>query len=73
VINAPIEAVWAELTKLRGTQHAMMDTVLESSLEVGAPLYYRSPDGRRIFIVGRVVEVDPPKRFVHTQRAHHEG
>jgi uncharacterized protein YndB with AHSA1/START domain len=68
VIQAPIEAVWAELTKLRGTQRAMMDTVLESSLEVGEPLYYRSPDDTRIFIVGRVVEVDPPKRFVHTQR-----
>jgi uncharacterized protein YndB with AHSA1/START domain len=46
----------------------MMDTVLESTLEVGAPLYYKSPDGRRVFIVGRVVEVDPPKRLSHSQR-----
>ena len=51
-IAAPIEAVWAELTRLDGRQRAMMDTVLESSLEVGAPLYYKSPDGKRVFIVG---------------------
>lgn len=68
VIAAPIEAVWAELTRLDGKQRAMMDTVLESTLAVGAPLYYKSADGRRVFIVGRVVEVDPPKRLAHTQR-----
>jgi uncharacterized protein YndB with AHSA1/START domain len=68
VIGAPIDAVWAELTRLGGRQRAMMDTVLESALEVGAPLYYKSPDGKRVFIVGRVTEVDPPKRLAHTQR-----
>jgi uncharacterized protein YndB with AHSA1/START domain len=67
-IAAPIEAVWAELTRMDGRQRAMMDTVLESTLAPGAPLYYRTPDGKRVFIVGRVVEVDPPKRLVHTQR-----
>jgi uncharacterized protein YndB with AHSA1/START domain len=67
-IAAPIEAVWAELTRLDGRQRAMMDAILESTLEVGAPLYYKSPDGRRVFIVGRVVEVEPPKRLAHTQR-----
>ena len=67
-IAAPIEAVWAELTRLDGRQRAMMDTVLESSLEVGAPLYYKSPNGKRVFIVGRVVDIDPPKRLAHTQR-----
>ena len=68
VIAAPIEKVWAEITKLDGKQRAMMDTVLDSTLEPGAPLYYKSPDGKRVFIVGRVVEVDPPKRLSHTQR-----
>lgn len=66
-IAAPREAVWAELTRLDGRQRAMMDTVLDSALEPGAPLYYRSPDGRRVFIVGRVVEVDPPRLLSHTQ------
>jgi uncharacterized protein YndB with AHSA1/START domain len=68
VIAASIEAVWAELTRLDGKQRAMMDTILESTLQPGSPLYYKSPDGRRVFIIGRVVEADPPKRLSHTQR-----
>ncbi|USX48175.1 SRPBCC domain-containing protein [Lentzea sp. HUAS12] len=68
VIAAPIEKVWAEITKLDGKQRAMMDAVLDSSLEPGAPLYYRSTDGTRVFVVGRVVEVDPPRLLSHTQR-----
>ena len=68
VIQSPMEAVWKELTRLDGRQRAMMDTVLESTLEVGAPLYYKTPDGKRIFIIGRVLEVDPPRRLSHTQR-----
>jgi uncharacterized protein YndB with AHSA1/START domain len=76
-IAAPITTVWAEITKLGGKQRAMLDTVLRTTLEggndrttlvVGAPLYYTSEDGKRVFIVGRVVEVDPPHRLVHTQR-----
>ncbi|HEX8866006.1 MAG TPA: SRPBCC domain-containing protein [Lentzea sp.] len=68
VIAAPIEKVWAEITKLDGKQRAMMDAVLDSKLEPGAPLYYRSTDGKRVFVVGRVVEVDPPRLLSHTQR-----
>jgi hypothetical protein len=37
VINAPIQAVWDELTRLDGKQRAMMDTRLDSTLEVGCP------------------------------------
>ncbi|MEU6155468.1 SRPBCC domain-containing protein [Actinosynnema sp. NPDC047251] len=68
VIAAPIGAVWAELTKLDGKQRAMMDAVLDSDLRAGAPLYYRPADGTRVFVVGRVVEVDPPRPLSHTQR-----
>lgn len=68
VIAAPIAAVWAELTKLDGKQRAMMDAVLDSELQAGAPLYYRSPDGKRVFVVGRVVDVNPPRLLSHTQR-----
>jgi uncharacterized protein YndB with AHSA1/START domain len=67
-IAAPVEAVWAELTRLDGRQRAMMDTVLDTALEPGAPLYYKSPDGKRVFIVGRVISVEPPRRLSHTQR-----
>jgi uncharacterized protein YndB with AHSA1/START domain len=67
-IAAPIKAVWDELTKLDGRQRAMMDAVLDSTLEAGAPLYYKSADGKRVFVVGRVVEVDPPRLLSHTWR-----
>lgn len=65
-IAAPIEAVWAELTKLGSVQKAMMDTILDTTLEPGAPLRYTSRDGNRTFIVGRIVDVQPPSRLSHT-------
>lgn len=68
MIAAPIAAVWAELTRLDGRQRAMMDAVLDSELKAGAPLYYRSRDGKRVFVVGRVVDVDPPRMLSHTQK-----
>jgi uncharacterized protein YndB with AHSA1/START domain len=68
VIKASVDAVWSEITRLRSRQRAMMDTVLDTSFRPGDPLYYRSPDGKRVFIVGRVLAVEPPRRFVHTQQ-----
>lgn len=67
-IDAPIEAVWAEITKIRAIQRPLLDTVLETTLEPGAPLRYTTPDGRRTFVVGRVVEVSEPTLFSHTYR-----
>ncbi len=66
-IAAPIDLVWAELTKIGARQRAQLDSVLETSFRPGDPLYYRSPDGSRTFMVGRVIEVDPPRTFRHTQ------
>ena len=65
-VRASAEEVWAEITKLGAVQRAMMDTVLATTLEPGAPLRYTSRDGKRTFIVGRIIEVDPPRRLVHS-------
>jgi uncharacterized protein YndB with AHSA1/START domain len=65
-IAAPINAVWAELTKLSAKQRAMMDTVLSTTFEPGAPLLYKSPDGKIAFIVGRIIEATAPHRLVHS-------
>lgn len=65
-IAAPIDAVWAELTKLSAKQRAMMDTVLSTTFEPGAPLLYKSPDGKIAFIVGRIMEAEAPHRLVHS-------
>ncbi|MHB1211714.1 MAG: SRPBCC domain-containing protein [Candidatus Nanopelagicales bacterium] len=66
-IAAPIDRVWAEITKVGSRQRAQLDSVLETSFVPGDPLYYRSEDGSRIFMVGRVVACDPPTTFSHTQ------
>ncbi len=67
IIAAPIDTVWAEITKIGTRQRAQLDSVLETSFRPGDPLYYKSADGSRIFMVGRVLECDPPTTFSHTQ------
>ena len=66
-INAPIEVVWAEITKVGTKQRAQLDSVLDTTFVPGDPLYYRSEDGSRVFMIVRVVACDPPTLFSHTQ------
>jgi uncharacterized protein YndB with AHSA1/START domain len=65
-IAVPVERVWAEITKTGRLQRALYNTVLDTELVPGARLRYYSPNRERVFIVGEVVEVDPPRRFAHT-------
>lgn len=65
-IEAPIEEVWAELTRTSRVQRAMLNSVLESELKPDSPIKYSSPDGKRVFVVGRVVDIDPPRLLSHT-------
>lgn len=65
-INVPRQKVWNEITKLGKIQKALYNTVLDSALSPGAKLRYYSPNRKRVFIVGKVIEVTPPRRFSHT-------
>ncbi|MEZ4416026.1 MAG: SRPBCC domain-containing protein [Gemmatimonadota bacterium] len=65
-ISVPVQKVWDEITKTGRIQRALYNTVLESSLEPGARLRYYSPDRKRVFVVGEVVEVEAPRKFSHT-------
>lgn len=65
-IEVPRQRVWDEITKTGRLQRAMMRTVLESELVPGAKLRYYSPDRKRVYVVGEVVEVTPPRIFKHT-------
>lgn len=65
-IDVPREKVWAEITKTGRVQRAMMNTLLEAELVPGAKLRYYSSDRKRVFVVGEIVEVVPPKRLKHT-------
>ena len=65
-IAVPVQQVWNEITKTGRIQRALYNTVLDSDLKPGSKLRYYSPDRKRVFIVGEVVEVDPPKKLSHT-------
>ena len=65
-IMVPRQRVWDEITKLGKLQRPMFYTVLETGLTPGSKLRYYSPDKKRVYIVGEVVEVIPPKKFSHT-------
>lgn len=65
-IDAPITAVWDEITKTGRIQKALYNTVLDGDLHPGGRLRYYSPNRKRVFVVGEVMEIEPPHRFVHT-------
>lgn len=65
-IDVPRDAVWAEITKTGSIQRPLYNCVMESELVPGAKLRYYSPNKKRVFVVGEVVEVTAPSRFVHT-------
>jgi uncharacterized protein YndB with AHSA1/START domain len=65
-INVPVQRVWDEITKTGRIQRALYNTVLETELKPGSRLRYYSPDRKRVFIVGEVVDVKPPHKFSHT-------
>lgn len=67
-IGVPVARVWEEITRTGRVQRALYNTVLETDLQPGSRLRYYSPDKKRVFIVGEVVEVVPPRKLSHTYR-----
>ena len=65
-IGVPIRRVWDEITSTGRVQRALYNTVLESELKPGARLRYYSPDKKRVFIVGKVIDIERPRKLVHT-------
>ena len=63
-IDAPVEAVWEEITKTGSVQRAVYNTVLASDMRPGSRLRYANRAGSRVFVVGEVIEVTRPNRFV---------
>ena len=67
VINAPIEKVWKTLTTAGEVQPFFFNSVLHTTtLAPGAPMRMRSKDGKTTGVVGEVLELDPPHRYVTT-------
>ena len=70
-IRGSVADVWREVTKTEEVQGVMFNMQLHSTLEVGAPAHYRSPDGKYTGIVGEVLEFQPPAagsagRYAHS-------
>jgi uncharacterized protein YndB with AHSA1/START domain len=65
-IKVPIQKVWAEITKTGGLQPAIYNTRLEMQPRPGSRLRYYSPNKKRVFVVGEVLEIEPPRKFKHT-------
>ena len=65
-IDVPVQRVWEEITRTGSIQRSLYNTILETTLRPGSGLRYYSPDKKRVFIVGEVVDVDPPRRLSHT-------
>jgi uncharacterized protein YndB with AHSA1/START domain len=65
-IAAPVERVWQEITRTNTRCRPMFGTILVTELRPGASLRYRSMDGKHTFVAGEVVEIDPPRKLVHT-------
>ena len=66
LIDVPVQKVWDEITKTGSIQRPLYNTVLDIDLKPGGRLLYASPDRKRVFVAGEVLEVDPPKRLRHT-------
>ena len=67
-ISGSMEDVWQEITKTHEPQKAVFNMQLHSELEPGKPMQMRTENGKYTGVVGKVLEFDPPHRFVHTMR-----
>jgi len=66
-IRAPVEKVWAELTRTDAILPFFFNSVCKTTgLQEGASIRMRSRDGRYTSVIGEVLEFEPPYRYAHT-------
>lgn len=64
-IRATPERLWQAITDPALTAVYYFGSEIESDFRIGSPLRYKQPDGS-LDIDGEVLEVDPPRRLVHS-------
>jgi uncharacterized protein YndB with AHSA1/START domain len=64
-IRATPERIWEAITDASLTRRYFYGTQVKSDWKVGSPIVYDYPDGR-LAAEGRILEIDPPRRLVHT-------
>jgi uncharacterized protein YndB with AHSA1/START domain len=66
-IRAPIQRVWAEITKTDSVLPFFFNSVCKTpGLAKNAAIRMQSKDGKYTSVVGDVIEFDPPHRYAHT-------
>jgi uncharacterized protein YndB with AHSA1/START domain len=68
-IKASPERVWEAITSSELTARYFHGAVFEGAPVVGGQWRSRTADGLEILSDGEIIEVDPPRRFVHGWRA----
>lgn len=68
MIKASPEAVWQGITDPRFVKQYFFGTKLELELVPGGSYKSWSPDGTQPWVDTEVIEVDPPRKFVHGWR-----
>lgn len=69
IIRAPIEKVWAELTRTEMVLPFFFNAkCVTTGLETGAPIRMRTKNDKYTSVVGEVLEWDPPRCYAHTFR-----
>lgn len=64
-IKAPIARVWDEIVK-PGMCKPMFGTVYHRDLRPGGAFRHSSENGKHTFVFGEILEVEAPRRLVHT-------
>lgn len=67
-IKAGIQRVWDEITRKGAPHQAMFATYLHGDIKPGAIISYRDKSEKHTFVLGQVLEVEPPRKLVHTFR-----
>lgn len=68
-IAGTAEAVWREITKTDEAQGCFFNAWLNArEVRPGEMMAMRDKSGRYTTVIGKILEVDPPRRFSHTMR-----
>lgn len=72
LIEAPIETVWSELVNTNNPRpffwNGSWDLPQGSDVTAGQPYRISANDGKAVPVIGRILEMDPPKKMVTTFR-----
>lgn len=73
-IQGSLDDVWYQITKTDEPQECFFNMLMDTpdrALDVGNPIYMRTPNGRYTGAVGKVLIFDPPRCYSHTFRFTH--